>query len=84
MPNLWAGFTIMACFPASMTLFTSELLAEGVAPVPLDGSTMVEGTVCPTAVSSLDDIHGILAAGLEKAKHKSAKPKTKVLNSKNN
>jgi len=32
----------MACFPASMTLFISELLAEGVAPVPLDGSTVVE------------------------------------------
>jgi len=26
-----------------MTLFISELLAEGVAPVPLDGSTVVEG-----------------------------------------
>jgi hypothetical protein len=64
MPNLRAGFTIMACFPATTALFTSELLAEGVAPIPLDGST----------VSSPDDnIRGILAARLEKAKHKSAK-----------
>ena len=65
-----------------MTLFTSELLAEVVAPVPLDGSTVVEGTVCSTTISSPDDdIHGILAAGLEKAKHKSANRKQKVLNS---
>ena len=78
MPNLWAGFTIMSYFPASMTLFTSELLAEGVAPVPLDGSTVVEGTDYPTAVSSPDDdIRGILAAGLEKEKHKSANRKQK-------
>ena len=73
----------MACFPASMTLFTSELLAEVVAPVPLDGSTVVEGTVCSTTVSSPDDdIRGILAAGLKKAKHKSANRKQKVLDSK--
>ena len=66
-----------------MTLFASELLVEGVAPVPLDGSTVVEGTVCSTTVSSLDDdIHGILAAGLKKAKHKSANRKQKVLDSK--
>jgi hypothetical protein len=52
-----------------MVLSTSELLAEGVAPIPLDGSTMVEGTVCPTIVSSPDDeVRGILAAGLGKAK----------------
>ena len=57
-----------------MTLFALELLAEGVAPVPLDGSTVVEGTVCSTIVSSPDDdIRGILAAGLKKAKHKSSK-----------
>ena len=68
----------MARLPASMVIFTSELLADGIAPVPLDGSSVVEGTVCPTAVSSPDDdIRGILAAILEKAKHKSAKPKNK-------
>ena len=40
-----------------------------VAPIPLDGSTVVEGIVCPTTVSSPDDeVHGILAAGLGKAK----------------
>ena len=73
----------MACFPASMTLFTLELLAEGVAPAPLDESTVVEETVCSTTVSSPDDdIHGILAAGLKKAKHKSANQKQKVLDSK--
>ena len=73
----------MSYFPASMTLFTSELLAEGVAPVPLDGSTVVEGTICSTTVSSPDDdIHGILAAGLKKAKHKSANRKPKVFDSK--
>ena len=67
MPNLRAGFVITASLPASIILFTSKLLTEGVAPIPLDGSTMVEGTVCSTAVSSLeDDIRGILAAGLEK------------------
>ena len=83
MPNLWAGFTIMAYFPASMTLFTSELLAEGVAPVPLDGSTVVEETVWSTTVLSPDDdIHDILATGLKKAKHKSANRKQKVLDSK--
>ena len=83
MPNLRAGFTTMACFPASMTLFTSELLAEGVAPVPLDEATMVEGTVCSTTVSSSDDdIRGILAAKLKKTKHKSAIRQQKVLDSK--
>ena len=67
MSNLRAGFVITASLPASTVLFTSKLLAEGVAPIPLDGSTMVEGTVCPTIVSSLDDtIRGILAAELEK------------------
>jgi hypothetical protein len=69
MPNLRAGFVITASLPASTVLSTSELLAEGVAPIPLDGSTVVEGTVCPTAVSSPDDeVRGILAAGLGKAK----------------
>ena len=67
MPNLRAGFAITASLLASPTTFTSELLAERVVPVPLDGSTVVEGTVCPTAVSSPDDvIRGILATGLEK------------------
>ena len=66
MPNLRAGFTTMARLPASPVTFTLELLAERVVPVPLDGSTVVEGTVCPTAVSSPDeDIHGNLATGLE-------------------
>ena len=69
MPNLRAGFVITASLPASTVLSTSELLAEGVAPIPLDGSTVVEGTICPTIISSLDDdIRGILAAGLGKAK----------------
>ena len=69
MPNLWASFTTMACLPASLAVFTSKLLAERVAPVPLGASTMVEGIVCPTAVSSLDaEVHGILASGLGKAK----------------
>ena len=78
MPNLRAGFTTMACFPTSMALFTSELLTKRVVPVPLDESTAVEGTVCPTTVSSPDaDIRGILATGLEKAKHKSANRRQK-------
>ena len=69
MPNLQAGFVIMASLPASTVLFISELLAEGVAPIPLDGSTVAEGTVCTTAVSSPDDeVRGILAAELGKAK----------------
>ena len=69
MPNLRAGFAITVSLPASTVLSTSELLAEGVAPIPLDGSTVVEGTVCPTAVSSPDDeVRGILAAELGKAK----------------
>ena len=52
-----------------MVLFISELLAEGVSPISLGGSTVVEGTVCTTAVSSPDDeVRGILAAGLGKAK----------------
>jgi len=67
MPNLRAGFTTMARLLASPAIFTSELLAERVAPIPLDGSTVVEGTVCPTTVSAPDeDICGTLATGLEK------------------
>ena len=50
MPNLRAGFVITASLPASMVLFTSELLAEGVAPIPLDGCTVVEQTVSSTIV----------------------------------
>ena len=73
----------MACFPASMILFTSKLHAEFVVPGLLDGSTVVEETDCPTIVSSPDaDIRGILASELEKAKHKSANRKQKVLDSK--
>ena len=69
MPNLQVGFAITASLPALTVLFTLELLAEGVAPIPLDGSNVVEGIVCPTAVSSPDDeVRGILAAGLGKAK----------------
>ena len=73
MLNLQAGFVITASLPASTVLSTSELLAEGVAPIPLDGSIVVEGTVCPTLVSSPDDgIHGILAARLWKSKEQLA------------
>ena len=69
MPNLRAGFVITASLSASTVLSASELLAEGVAPIPLDGFTVVEGTVCLTAVSSPDDeVRDILAAGLGKAK----------------
>jgi hypothetical protein len=61
----------MACLLASLALFTSELLAERVVPVPLEEFNVVEGTNCPTTVSSPDaDVRGILAAGLEKAKNK--------------
>jgi hypothetical protein len=68
-PNLRAGFVIAASLPALTILFISELLTEGVAPIPLDGSTVVVGTVYTTAVSSLDnEVRGILAAGLRKAK----------------
>jgi len=70
----------MARLPASTVLVTSELLAVRVTLVPFDGSTMVEATNCPTTVSSPDaDVCGILATGLEKAKHKIRKSKTKVL-----
>ena len=68
-PNLRAGLVITASLPASTFLFISELLAEGVVPIPLEGSTVVEGTVCTTAVSSpVDEVRSILAAGLRKAK----------------
>ena len=69
MPNLRAGLAIMARLPASLVIFTSELLAERVTPIPLDGSTVVEGIVCSTAASSPDaEVRGILAAGLGKSK----------------
>ena len=72
MPNLRAGFVITASLPASTVFSTSEILAEGVAPIPLDGSTVAEGTVYPTTISSPDDtIRGILATGLKNQKHKS-------------
>jgi len=68
-PNFRVGLVMMACLPASTALFTSELLAKKAVPVPFDGSTVVEGTDCPTTTSSLDaDVCGILVAGLEKAK----------------
>ena len=73
-PNLGDGLMITVpppVFPASLAL---ELLADRVVPVPFDESTVVEGTVFPTATSSSDVvIHGILAAGLEKEKTKSRK-----------
>ena len=57
-----------------MALFTSEQLAEGVVPVPFDESTVVEGMDYPTTVSPPnDDIRGILASGLEKAKNTNKK-----------
>ena len=69
MPNLRAGFTTKVCLPASSALSTLELLGGRVVPVLFNGSTVVEGTVCPTAVSSPDaEVRGILAAGLGKAK----------------
>jgi hypothetical protein len=78
MPNLRAGFTIIARLPTSPATFTSELLAERVVPVPLNGSTVVEGTVCPTKISFPDDdIRGILATGLEKNKTQISKTENK-------
>ena len=82
MPNFWDGLTMMARLPASPVLFTLELLASRVVPVPFDGSTVVEGTVCPTTASSLDaEVRGILAARLKKAKIqvKTSKLKAEVL-----
>ena len=60
---------MMACLSTSPVLFALELLAGRVVPVSFDGSTVVEGTVCPTTASSPDaEVRGILAAGLGKAK----------------
>ena len=77
----------MAYFPASTALSTSELLAKKVVLVPFDGSTVMEGTVCATTVSSPDaDVHGALAAGLEKSKEqiKTCKSTTKSTRLQNN
>ena len=69
MPNLRVDFTTKVCLPASSALSTLELLGGRVVPVPFNGSTVVEGTICPTVVSSPDaEVRGILAAGLGKAK----------------
>ena len=69
MPNFRVGFTTTTWLPASPALSTLELLAGRVVPVPFYGSTVVEGTICPTTVSSPEaEVRGILAAGLEKAK----------------
>ena len=80
MTNLRAGFVITASLPALTVLSTSELLTEGVAPIPFDWSTVVEGTVCPTTVSSPDDtIRGILATGLKNRNTKSVNRQWKFL-----
>ena len=69
MPNFRGGLTRTAWSPVSPASYTLELLAGRVVIVPFDGSTVVEGTVCPTTASSPDAVvHGILAAGLEKQK----------------
>ena len=70
MPNFRVGLTMTAYLPVSLALSTVELLAGRVAPVPFDGSAVVEGTVRPTTTSSPDaDVRGILATGLDKAKN---------------
>ena len=57
----------MAGFPALPALSTLELLVGRVVPVPFDGSTVVEGTVCPTITSSPDaEVRGTLVARLKK------------------
>ena len=64
-PNFWVGLMMMACLPASPALSTLELVDRRV--VPFDGSTMVEGTVCPTTASSPDaEVRGTLVVGLRK------------------
>jgi hypothetical protein len=61
---------MMACLSTSLVLFALKLLAGRVVPVSFDGSTVVEGTVCPTTTSSPDaEVRGILATGLEKSKN---------------
>ena len=62
----------MALSPVFLALSTLELLTGRVVPVPFDGSTVVEGTVCPTTASSPDaEVRGILATGLKKSKNSS-------------
>ena len=71
---------MMALSPVFLTLSTLELLTGRVVPVPFDGSTVVEGMVCPTTASSPDaEVRGILAAGLNKQifKSKSANQRQK-------
>jgi hypothetical protein len=60
--------------PAFLASLALELLAGRVVPAPFDESTVVEGIVFPTIVSSSDVVvRSILAAGLENAKTKSRK-----------
>ena len=74
-PNFRVGLMMTACLPASQALSTFELLVDRVVPVPFDGSTVVEGTVCPTTASSPDvAVRGILVAGLEQRKKFKTKP----------
>ena len=69
MPNFRVGLTMMAWLPIVPAYSTLELLAGRVVPVPFDGSTVVEGTICLTTASFPDaEVRGILAAGLEKEK----------------
>ena len=66
-PNFWVGLIMTACLPASPAISTLELLTGRVVLVPFDGSTVVEGMVCPTTASSPDaEVRGILVAGLKK------------------
>ena len=67
MSNFRVGLTMTACLPVSLALSTVELLAGRVAPIPFDGSAVVEGTVRPTTASSPDaEVHDTLVAGLRK------------------
>ena len=68
-PNFRVGLKMMTCLLTLLALSTLELLAGRVVRVPFNRSTVVEGTVCPTTVSSPDtEVRGILAAGLEQRK----------------
>ena len=70
-PNFRVGLTMTAWLPVFLVLSTVELLAGRVVPDPFDGSTVVEGTVCPTTASSPDAVvRGILAAGLKRKSFK--------------
>ena len=82
MPNFRGGLTITAWPPVSLASCTLELLVGRVVMVPFDGSTVVEGMLCPTTTSSPDAVvRGILAAGLKKQRFqiKTSKSKAKVL-----